>query len=180
VTYRAGIATRQRILDATGSLLAEGGVEAATVKAICDGAGVLPGSFYNLFGSKEQVVMTVVKEAINAVDPNPTGAGTETVAELVNAYVRFVTGEPVLARIYFVMAVGGGLTDRKMAQRVMRHHQARLDRFRRALLRDKPKFGAEEATAGIEALLAALNGYAFRALIDPDFDFPKHAENLLP
>jgi AcrR family transcriptional regulator len=176
VTYRAGIATREKILAATRRLLAEGGVEAATVKAICAKAGVLPGSFYNLFESKEQAILTVVREAINAVEPDP---GTETLADLVEAYVRFITGEPTLARVYLVMAVSGGLTDRKLGQRVLRHHQARLDRFRRAILAEGRGADPEEATARAESLLAALNGYAFNALLDSDFDFPKHAERLL-
>ena len=84
--YKAGLETRDKILQATRSLIAEVGLEGTTIKAICDRAGVLPGSFYNLFDSKEQVIITVVREAIDAVDPDPEHLGTDTVADLVDAY----------------------------------------------------------------------------------------------
>ena len=58
--YQAGIETEARIIDATRSLLADGGLEAATLKAICDRAEVRAGSFYNLFASKDAAILTVV------------------------------------------------------------------------------------------------------------------------
>lgn len=69
--YRRGIEARERILNATRSLIADVGLEGTTIKAICSRAEVLPGSFYNLFDSKEQAILTVVREAIDAVDPDP-------------------------------------------------------------------------------------------------------------
>ena len=36
-----------------------------------------------------------------------------------------------------------------------------------------------DATVAAEALLAALNGYAFHAMLDVDFDFGGHARRLL-
>ena len=88
--YKAGLETRDRILGATRSLIAEQGLEGTTIKGICDQAGVLPGCFYNLFASKEQAVLTVVREAIDAVDPDPEHHGTDTLEELVAAYERFL------------------------------------------------------------------------------------------
>ena len=74
--YKAGLETRERILGATRTLVAANGLDGTTIKAICELAGVLPGSFYNLFASKEQAVLTVVREAIDAVDvPTLTEAG---------------------------------------------------------------------------------------------------------
>ena len=69
--YKAGIETRGRILEATRHLISEEGLDGTTIKAICDTSGVLPGSFYNLFDSKEQAIMAVVREAIDAIDPDP-------------------------------------------------------------------------------------------------------------
>ena len=134
MTYRAGIATRSRILDAARGLLSEGGLEAATVKAICARAGILPGSFYNLFKSKEEAVLTVVRDAIASAEPVTAGP-EETVADLVNAFVRFVNTEPVIARVYLIIAVSGGVTDPSIRRRVLRHHQARVERFSNALTR---------------------------------------------
>jgi AcrR family transcriptional regulator len=58
--YQAGIRTEARIIDATRSLLAEGGLEAATLKAICDRAEVKAGSFYNLFDSKAALTRSTI------------------------------------------------------------------------------------------------------------------------
>ena len=77
--YRAGIRTEARIIDATRELLGEVGLDGTTLKAICDRAGVRAGSFYNLFESKEEVVLRVVGEAIAAVDPDPDGRHRDTV-----------------------------------------------------------------------------------------------------
>ncbi|MGQ0849879.1 MAG: TetR/AcrR family transcriptional regulator [Actinomycetota bacterium] len=178
MTYRAGLATRSRILDATRSLLAEGGLELATVKAICSRANVLPGSFYNLFASKEEVVLTIVREAIEAVEPVPDGP-EETLHDLVSAFVRFINTEPVIARVYLITAVTGGLTDPVIGRRVLGHHQARVERFGEALRRGTPRLSSARAAARAEALVAALTGYALHAMLDPDFDLAKQAERLL-
>lgn len=176
---RAGVETAERILAATRTLLATRGLESTTVKAICEVAGIRAGSFYNLFESKEEVVLTVVRQAITAVDPDPDHTGRDHVADLVEAYIRFVQEQETLARVYLTMAVSGGLTDGRIGQRVLRHHEERLDRFSRAFERDRPDLGADQTRGIIEALLAALNGYAFHWLLDPAFDFAGHARRLL-
>ena len=87
--YQVGIRTEARILEATRELLGEFGLDGTTLKAICERAGVRVGSFYNLFDSKETVVLRVVAEAIAAVDPDPAHLGTETLNDLVEAYIAF-------------------------------------------------------------------------------------------
>jgi AcrR family transcriptional regulator len=173
--YQVGIQTEARILEATREMLAEEGLDGATLKAICDRAGVQAGSFYNLFDSKEEAVLRVVSEAIRAVDPDPDGAGTDGVNDLVNAYVAFLTEEPALARIYVQIAISSGTADSAVGSRFLRHHQARVERFADALHRADDKLSAEAATAHAEVLLGALDGLAFRWALDPVFDFAGHA-----
>lgn len=176
---RAGIETQERILDATKRLLAERGLDGVTIKGICERAEVHAGSFYNLFESKEQVVLSAVRDAISAVDPDPTGSGTDTVADLVNAYVRFVLDEPELARVYLTVAISGGLTDNLIRGRVLRHYEERRARFAAAITRLRDDIAQEESLDLADALLAALNGYAFHYLLDPGFDLATHAKALL-
>lgn len=176
---RAGIETETRILAATRRLLADHGLEGTTVRAICEGAGVRSGSFYHLFQSKDQAVLSVVREAITAVDPDPTGAGTDRLTDLVEAYIAFVEQRPTLARVYVVVAISGSLTEPSIARRVLRHHRERIDRFTAALARDRPDLAETEVAARAEALMAALNGYTFYRLLDPGFDFAHHARRLL-
>jgi AcrR family transcriptional regulator len=177
VTYRAGIATRERILESVRRLLAKGGLEAATVKEICRAAGILPGSFYNLFPSKEEAVMTVVRDAISAVEPEH--GVDETVSDLIDAFVRFVSSEPAIARIYLIMAVSRGLTDSGLRRRIIRHHQHRVERLARALQRENSDLTPSELQEKGEAMAAALTGYAIHAMVDPDFDLARQAKLLI-
>ncbi|MDX1510613.1 MAG: TetR/AcrR family transcriptional regulator [Nitriliruptorales bacterium] len=174
---RVGVRTRRRILDATRALLAEeGGEESVTLKAIQDRAGVGAGSFYNLFETKEEAIFEVVREAIAAVDPDPSGEGTESIEDLVGAFARFFDDNPLVARIYLKLAVGGGLTDRALAERVLRSHRERVRRFGDALIR--AGVAAGDAPLAAERLLSALTGFALHAQLQPEYDFLAHANAL--
>ncbi len=176
--YRAGLQTRDRILDSTRWLLARVGLDGTTMSAILDRAKVRSGSFYNLFDSKNEAILTVVREAITAVDPHPDGVGKDTVDELVNAYVDFFVGQPTLARIYMQLAVGGALNDEEVAARVIRHHRDRLERFTDAIRRNR-KMTQAKAQLEAELLLASLNGLALRWLLEPDFDMKRRSREML-
>jgi len=177
--YRAGIETQRRIIDATRASLAESGIEGTTIKAICDRAGILPGSFYNLFASKEEALLTVVREAIAGVDPDPAGEGTDTVADLVRASVDFVVDHPDLARIYLNIAVTGAVSDVHLAGRLRRHRRYRTERFADALSRADASLDYQTATRRAELMIATLNGLTVSALLDPAFDLADHAADLL-
>lgn len=177
--YRSGLETREKILAATRGLIADTGLEGTTIKAICDRAGVLPGSFYNLFDSKEQAILTVVRQAIDAVDPDPEHLGTDTVADLVDAYLRFVTTQGDLARVYIAIAVSGGRNRSELKGRVIRHHEGRVDRFASALARERPGLSPEEARRRAETLVTALNGMTLHHVLDPSFDVGLHVRALL-
>lgn len=176
---RVGVETEARIVAATRKLLGDFGLEGTTLTAICEEAGVGAGSFYNLFSSKEEVVLRVVVEAIGAVDPDPVGAGTDHVADLIEAYIRFITRNPVVARIYLRLAVTGSIDDGELGDRVLRHHERRVERFAAAIARQSPDVGGREVADRAEAMLATLNGLALHWLLDPALDFAHHARRLL-
>lgn len=175
VRYQVGLQTEAKIIEATKSLLAEGGLEAATLKSICDRASIKAGSFYNLFDSKEEAVIRVVQEAIMAVDPDPQGAGTDTVDDLVAAYVRFFTEEPQLARVYVMAALNGESSKSGARRRFLRHHVRRVERFADAMSRADADLKPDDATDDAELLLGALDGLAFRWSLEPDFEFSRYA-----
>ena len=172
--YEPGLKTEARIIQATRELLGESGLDGTTLKAICERAGVRAGSFYNLFASKEEVVLRVIVEAITAVDPDPAGE-TDTLAALVDAYVAFFEAETALAKIYVQIAISGSVTDGGLGGRVLRGHHKRVERFRTAMLRENAGMAAEQATVRTELLLATLNGLAFRWSLDAEFDFAGNA-----
>ncbi len=172
--YQAGIRTEARIIDATRELLGEVGLDGTTLKAICDRAGVRAGSFYNLFESKEDAVLRVVKDAIRAVDPHPAKDVPDSVEELVEAYIAFVTGQPEVARVYLKIAISGA-TNGALAASVARHHDRRVSRFAAAIEREHPQLDGAQATAHAEIILATLSGLAFMWLTQPEFDFAGRA-----
>lgn len=176
--YKAGLETRDKILGATRKLIAREGLDGTTIKAICDEAGVLPGSFYNLFDSKEQAILTVVRQAIDAVDPDPNHKGPDSLADLVEAYIRFVTEQPDLARVYVRIAVAGSANN-EIKGRMLRHHQGRVSRFDAAIARQHPGMVSAETARRAETLVIALNGITLHSVVDPDFDVAVHARALL-
>ncbi|MBT8199325.1 MAG: TetR/AcrR family transcriptional regulator [Acidimicrobiia bacterium] len=175
--YKVGLETRERILKATRALLADVGVEGITLKAITDLAGVRAGSFYNLFETKEAAVLTVVREAIAAMDPGDEG--NDTLEDLVSAYVTFMTEQSSMAQVYLQIAVSATRNNAPIRQRFANGHRYRIERFTTALLRDRPDIGVPEATIRIEALIAALNGFGIARHIDPSFDLNGHASRML-
>jgi AcrR family transcriptional regulator len=177
--YRVGLETQERILEATRSLIAEKGLEGTTIKAICERSGTLPGSFYNLFDSKEQAVLAVVRQAIDAVDPDPEHLGNETLSDLVDAFVRFMTEQDDLARVYIGIAVSGSRGKPALRGRVLRHHEARVARFGSAISRERPELSDTEAMRRAETLVTALNGVALHRVLHPGFDVGLHARALL-
>lgn len=177
--YKAGLETRDRILASARSLIAERGLEGTTIKAICDQAGVLPGSFYNLFPSKEQAILTVVREAIDAVDPDPAHQGIDTLDELVDAYVRFLEEQPALSRVYIRIGVSVAGSSPELTGRMLRHHQGRVARFAAAMRRHSPELSEAMAERRAETLVLALNGIALHRVLDPGFDVGWHARALL-
>jgi len=177
--YKAGLETRDKILQATRSLIAEVGLEGTTIKAICDNAGVRPGSFYNLFDSKEQAIITVVREAIDAVDPDPEHLGTDTLGDLVDAYIRFSVEQSDLARVYVRIAVSGTRDNSDLRGRMLRHHQGRVSRFAQAIAREHSELSDEDATQRAETLVTSLNGIAVHGVLDPEFDVALHARALV-
>jgi AcrR family transcriptional regulator len=175
--YKAGLETRDRILGATRRLIAEFGMEGTTIKSICDEAGVLPGSFYNLFDSKEQAILTVVRDAIDAVDPDPGHQGTDTVEDLVDAYVQFLEDDADLASVYIRIALSGA-GNQELRGRVLRHHEGRVARFSGAIRRQNGGLSESEANRRAETLVIALNGVALHGIVSPGFDVATHARSL--
>ena len=177
--YKAGLETRERILDATRGLIASEGLDGTTIKAICDQAGVLPGSFYNLFDSKEQAILAVVRQAIDAIDPDPEHLGTDTLTDLVDAYIKFVTEQSDLARVYIRLSISRGANNSEIQGRTKRHHEGRVARFAAAMARAHPEMSDAETERRAETLVTALNGVTLHSVIDPDFDVAVHARALL-
>jgi len=172
--YRAGIRTEARIIEATRELLGEAGLEGTTLKAICDRAEVRAGSFYNLFESKDDAVLQVVKDAIRAVDPHPAHDMPDSLNELVEAYISFILDQTDVATVYLKIAISGSANG-SLADSVRRHHERRVARFSGAIAHEHPGLSTDEARAHAETILATLSGLAFMWLLEPGLDFAGRA-----
>ncbi|WP_159501706.1 TetR/AcrR family transcriptional regulator [Microbacterium sp. 18062] len=53
--------TRARLVDAASEVFAESGLEGASVEAICERAGFTRGAFYSNFGSKEELLLALMR-----------------------------------------------------------------------------------------------------------------------
>ena len=83
MTTVAGLATRQRLLEAARDLIEQGGYGSASVAAIAEHAGVASGTVYRHFASKAELFVEVSRAVcageeramIAAADAVPAGAG---------------------------------------------------------------------------------------------------------
>jgi AcrR family transcriptional regulator len=88
--------TRDRILTAARGLLAEGGLEACSMRAVADRAGATAGAIYKHFRGKEALVQQVVAAAferfevtlLEAIATEPVGSFAR-IAAMGEAYIAF-------------------------------------------------------------------------------------------
>lgn len=66
-SQRRRLETRGKLLDAARNVMAEKGIDLATIAEIADAADVGFGSFYNHFGSKEEIAACVVERELGAL-----------------------------------------------------------------------------------------------------------------
>lgn len=94
--------TRERLVEAAGRLLEEGGYAAASVQAIADRVGVSAGALYRHFASKAELFVEVFRDAakrdLAAVDAAAaSGSCIERLEAAVAAHARGALGRPRLA-----------------------------------------------------------------------------------
>jgi AcrR family transcriptional regulator len=105
-----GARSRELVLDAAQSLMAEHGYEAATVAALVERAGIPASSIYHYFHSKEGVLLAVMErgaERFFAELPIPdriAGSRLEHLRALVQTSASTLSRHPDFLRILVVMA----------------------------------------------------------------------------
>src|SRR5438093_11126203 len=75
-TTREGSGRRADVVQLAGELFAQKGYRATTVREIADAAGILSGSLYHHFDSKESIGAEILSGVITAVLPDYRAAGT--------------------------------------------------------------------------------------------------------
>lgn len=92
--------TRRRLLAAATAVVADNGLEGATIGAIATEAGMVPGTIYHHFGGRDALIADVVAEMVEAV-----GDGMRQARQAVD--------DPAVR----IALAGVGLFDRAMADR---------------------------------------------------------------
>ena len=104
---------RERLLDAGLELFGTTGFHKTTIPMLCSASGVTARHFYDEFASREELLRAVydriatavferVIEALRARDKD----ARERIHDSNDAYFRYLTSDPRLARIYTIEAVG--------------------------------------------------------------------------
>ena len=108
--------TKQSILDAARTIIAEEGPAALSMRALADRIDYSAAGLYEYFGSKEEIIAAVCDEgqkylydAMNAVDPNLPPV--EQLHEIGLAYVRFALEHPDYFLLMFTVAPAPNMAD---------------------------------------------------------------------
>jgi AcrR family transcriptional regulator len=100
-TAVSALPTRERILHAALRLLRAGGTEAATMRAICDEAGITPPTLYHYFGDMKGLYREVVEQMMRSNAVTAAGLGPkETINEIWDSHVQMATNEPGLFDVW--------------------------------------------------------------------------------
>ncbi len=82
-------ATREALVSAAAAELAEKGIEAASLNAICDRAGFTRGAFYVHFKDRDELVAAVVERVLGTFQASLFPEG-DTVPDLATTIAQFV------------------------------------------------------------------------------------------
>jgi len=167
-TERQRLRTRRLLLDAGRTLIASKGVAGLRIQEITEHADIALGSFYNYFGSKEELLEAVITESlsdlasavITDVDDDTDPAEVVALANL--RVIRLAYDEPDFARLI----VNIGHSEALFGHAVHPHARIAVERGIK---------NGRFVVADIEVLLTAVIGGAF-ALIREILD-GRHGEH---
>ncbi|MFJ1754957.1 TetR-like C-terminal domain-containing protein [Kitasatospora sp. NPDC088134] len=147
---------RRAVLDAAVRLLAEGGLEAATVAAVAAAAGVHETSVYRNWGTREELLREALADYADQAVPLPdTGSLREDLRQLLTALAAFLATPEGPALLRLSIAPPNADTrhnrDAYWADRLARAEQL----LHRAVGRGEIRPGAD-LRAAVEALMSPL------------------------
>ncbi len=105
-TSASGLSRREELLGIAGQLFADRGLRSTTVRDIADAAGILSGSLYHHFDSKESMVDELLRDFLDALFARYreiTDAGTsatDTIRQLVIASFEAIDSRHTAVAIY--------------------------------------------------------------------------------
>lgn len=171
---------RRRILDAAAELVESDGLDGLTMRRLSDAAGVSYATVYNLIGSKEDVLVAVLRAGLeDLVTTLAAGQPTsprERAEAFVSGMVEHFVARPALYRplvqaVHEPAAGARGLPIRRAT--IARHEESIRAAMTQRLLRDDldPHFLARHVTLAVNAAIrrwaaGELSATGFRAEAD--------------
>ncbi len=97
--------TRREVLDATGELIAGGGIDGLTMRKLAERAGVAVATLYNQFGDRDGVLVAFVSNGLDQLelelDAQPDAGPIDTTRQLFDALDATFVAEPEVWRPIF-------------------------------------------------------------------------------
>lgn len=154
--------TRARILAATARLIAQGGIQAATTRAVAAEAAVQPPTIYRLFGDKDGLLEAVAEQSMRdyVAKEGQRPAMDDPVTELREAwdiYIAFSLSQPAVFRLVFT-------PQSRPSSAFAAGQQMLLDRVRRVARAGRLRVTEERA---VELIHAVGTGTALTLLQKP-------------
>ncbi|MFC5230782.1 TetR/AcrR family transcriptional regulator [Pseudonocardia zijingensis] len=162
--------TERRVLAAATALIAQHGSRALTLAEVGKAAGYSRGIVTHHFGSRENLLRAVMRDARTFTLPEPGGSAADWLAEMVRAYLENVTSRRPSARAFLQMW-GEAIA----ADPVLMPLYAEDDAGFRGLLADKVRDGIRDGSVRADAdpeamavsLVGLLRGIALQLISTP-------------
>jgi AcrR family transcriptional regulator len=168
----------QRIIEAMRTSVGTRGAAGSTFDHVAREAGVSRGLLHYYFGSKEKLLVEVVRHdcetRIEAMDERITRAGSvdEIIAALVLGLEDFIQGEPSSPAVIYELLSASRHSDEIRAELAELYRRWRADLAE--ALRAKERDGVVRLEADPEAVASMLfalgDGFGIQVLSDPDWD----------
>jgi AcrR family transcriptional regulator len=171
----------QRIIEAMRTSVGTRGAAGSTFDHVAREAGVSRGLLHYYFGSKEKLLVEVVRHdcetRIEAMDERISRAGTvdEIIAALVLGLEEFIEGEPSSPAVIYELLSASRHSDEIRAELAELYRRWRADLA--DALRAKERDGVVRLEADPEAVASMLfalgDGFGIQVLSDPEWDRSK-------
>lgn len=165
---------RQELVAATWAVIADEGIEAATIRRIAEAAGCTTGRITHYFDAKDDILVAALRAVHRAAAARmeaAIGAGSEgePVDVLRSVLREALPLDPARRTEWRVWLAFWG---RATGEPTLRREQARRYAEWRALLRSllaavQPDAGPDDLTMGVDLLAAAVDGLGIQAVLEP-------------
>ncbi len=162
--------TERKVVAAATALIAEHGSRALTLAEVGEAAGYSRGIVSHHFGSRENLLRAVMRDAQTFSLPDPRDSAGDWLADTVRAYLKNVTKRRPAARAFLQMW-GEAIAADPVLMPLYAEQDARFRRLLADKLREGIRDGSVRADADPEAmavsLLGLLRGIALQLISTP-------------